>query len=147
MTCSVSQKVDTELVQAPTSQAISRDTDHLRPSNLSARTVSLVEHTLSKFGGDPCLCAKNTFFLVWAGNRNDPSLPTALLTGFSTMKENPVCFLFSGTIIVGLMQSDFATSDGIKSDSRIRRPKSSDFGPKSDDSTHRLIKSKNGIGL
>ena len=33
-----------------------RDTDHLlvRPSNLAARTVSLVEHTLSKFGGDPC---------------------------------------------------------------------------------------------
>ena len=31
-----------------------RDTDHLlRPSNLAARTLSLVEHTLSKFGGDP----------------------------------------------------------------------------------------------
>ena len=46
-----------------------------------------------------------------------------------------------------LMQSDFAKSDGIKSDLRIRWPKSSDFGPKSDDSTHRIIKSKNGIGL
>ena len=31
------------------------------------------------------------------------------------------------------MQSDFAKSDGIKSDLRIRWPKSSDFGPKSDD--------------
>ena len=30
---------------------------------------------------------------------------------------------------------------------RIRWPKSSDFGPKSDDWTHRIIKSKNGIGL
>ena len=45
------------------------------------------------------------------------------------------------------MQSDFAKSDGIKSDVRIRWPESSDFGPKSDDSTHRTIKSKNGIGL
>ena len=40
--------------EAPTSQARSRDTDHLRPSNLAARTLYLVEHTLSKFGGDPC---------------------------------------------------------------------------------------------
>ena len=36
------------------SQAIPRCTDHLRPSNLAARTLSFVEHTLSKFGGDPC---------------------------------------------------------------------------------------------
>ena len=46
-----------------------------------------------------------------------------------------------------LMQSDFAKSDGITSDWRIRWPKWSDFGPKSDDSTHRIIKSKDGIGL
>ena len=46
-----------------------------------------------------------------------------------------------------LMQSDIAKSDGIRSDSRIRWPKSSDFGPKSDYSGHRIIKSKNGIGL
>ena len=46
-----------------------------------------------------------------------------------------------------LMQSDFAKSDVIKSDLRIRWPKSSDFGPKSDDSTHRIIKSNNGFGL
>ena len=45
------------------------------------------------------------------------------------------------------MQSDCTKSDGIKSDLRIRWPKSSDFGPKSDDSTHRIPKSKNGIGL
>ena len=30
-------------------------TDHLWPSNLGARTVSLVEHTHSNFGADPCL--------------------------------------------------------------------------------------------
>ena len=46
-----------------------------------------------------------------------------------------------------LMPTDFAKSDGIKSDLRIRWPKPSDFGPKSDDSTHRVIKSKNGFGL
>ena len=46
-----------------------------------------------------------------------------------------------------LMQSDIAKTDGIKSYLRIRWPKSSDFGPKSDDSIHRIIKSKNGIGL
>ena len=39
---------------------------------------------------------------MWAVNRNDPSLPTALLTGFSTMKGILLCFVFSGTIIVGL---------------------------------------------
>ena len=46
-----------------------------------------------------------------------------------------------------LMKSDFAKSDGLKSDLRIRWPKSSDFGPKSADLTHGIIKSKNGIGL
>ena len=46
-----------------------------------------------------------------------------------------------------IMQSYLAKSDGIQSDLRIRWPKSSDFGLKSDDSTHRIIKSKRGIGL
>ena len=54
MTCFVSQKDDTEQGQAPTSQARPRDTDHLRPSNLAAMTLSLVEHTLYKFGDDWC---------------------------------------------------------------------------------------------
>ena len=57
-------------------------------------------------------------------------------------------FVFRSEKRMGLlMQSDFAKSDGIKSDLRIRWPKSSDFGPKSDDSTHRIIKLKNGVGL
>ena len=43
-----------------------------------------------------------------------------------------------------LMQSK---SIGIKSYLRIRWPKPSDFGPKSDDSAHRILKSKNGIGI
>ena len=40
-----------------------------------------------------------------------------------------------------LMQSDIAKSHEIKSGVRIRWPKS-DFGPKSDDSVHRIPKSK-----
>ena len=55
MTYSVSQNVDTEMAPAPTSQAKPRDTDHLRPSNLAARTLRSVEHAPSKFGYDPCL--------------------------------------------------------------------------------------------
>ena len=90
--------------QAHTSQARPRDTDNLRLSNLAARTLGLAEHTLSKFGGDPCpvrrglpaavkcYVRKARFFLVLAANRNDPSLPTALLAGFSTMKGKPVLF-------------------------------------------------------
>ena len=46
-----------------------------------------------------------------------------------------------------LMQSDIAKSDGAKPDLRIRWPKSSDFGPKSIDSAHRILKSKKIIGL
>ena len=46
-----------------------------------------------------------------------------------------------------LLQSDTAKSDGIKSYLRIRWSKSSDLGPKSYDSAHRILKSKNGIGL
>ena len=45
------------------------------------------------------------------------------------------------------MQSDIAKSDGINSDLRIRWPKSSYFGPKSDDSVHRILISKKGIGF
>ena len=57
-------------------------------------------------------------------------------------------FIFRSEKGMGLlMQSDFAKYDGIKSNLRIRWPKSSDFCPKSEDSTHRNIKSKNGIGL
>ena len=52
--CSVSRKGDPELRQAPASQAIPRDTDHLRPSNLAAKTLRVVEHAPSKFGHDPC---------------------------------------------------------------------------------------------
>ena len=55
-----------------------------------------------------------------------------------------ICIFRSEKKMGLLMQSKL---DGIKSDLRIRWPKSSDFGPKSDDSTHGIIKSKNGIGL
>ena len=38
------------------------------------------------------LCAKSTFFLAYAAIRNDPSLPTALLAGFGTVKGKTVLF-------------------------------------------------------
>ena len=57
--------------------------------------------------------------------------------------SEPSFFIFQSEKRISLfMQSDIAKSDGIKSDLRIRWPKS-----KSDDSAHRIIKSKNGIGL
>ena len=43
-------------------------------------------------GSGEVLCAKTTFFLVQAVNRKEPSLPTALFAGFSTMNGNPVLF-------------------------------------------------------
>ena len=99
-----------EMVQAPTSQARPRDKDHLRPSNLAARTLSLVEHTLSKFGGDPCpvkrgiaavvkcYVRKAHFFRVCWTEREKPEP----CVGFNTTRDNLFCFLFCGTIIVGL---------------------------------------------
>ena len=57
-------------------------------------------------------------------------------------------FIFRSEKRIGpLMQSDSAKSDGTKSDLRIRWPKPSDFGPKSDDWAHRILISKNGIGV
>ena len=79
-----------------------------------------------------------------------PNVHTVLRVRPYTMRSDSelLIFIFRSEKKMGLlMQSDFAKSDGIKSDLRIRWPKSSDFGPKSDDSTHRIIKSKNGIGL
>ena len=57
-------------------------------------------------------------------------------------------FVFRSEKRIGLlMQSHMAKSDGIKSYLRIRWLKPLDYGAKSDDSAHRILKSKNGIGL
>ena len=84
--CSVSQKVGTELGQAPTSQARPRDINHLRPSNLAARTLHSVEHISSTFGYDPCpvrqglvaavkrCVRKARFFAVREQNKGNQSL-------------------------------------------------------------------------
>ena len=70
---------------------------------------------------------------------NPPVLRLAILRSDSEL----LISMFRSEKRMGLlMQSDFAKSDGIKSDLRIRWPKSSDFGPKSEDSTHRIINSK-----
>ena len=75
--CSVSHKVDTELGQAPESQAIPRDTDHLRLSNLAARTRSAVK----------CYVRKTCFFA--AVEQNEKPEPCV---GFNTTKGN-TCFV------------------------------------------------------
>ena len=102
MTCSVSQKVGAELGQAPTSQARPGDTDHLRPSNLAARTLRSVEHTPSKFGHDPCrvrrdsslqssvACEKDFFAL--SGQAVEQSKKPEPCVGFITGGET--CFVF-----------------------------------------------------
>ena len=104
------KKVDTELGQPPMSQARPRDTDRLPHSKLAARTLRSVEHTPSKFGDDPwpvrrglvaavsVVCEKHVFSLLWNRTRE-----ARALCGFQHHKgEKLFCFLFSGTIIVGL---------------------------------------------
>ena len=114
---SVSQKVDTELGQATTSQARSRDTEHLlvRPSNLAARALRSVEHTPSKFGHDPsrvrrglaaavkCYVRKARFFRCPDRLWNRTREARTLLRIQHHKEENMFCILFSDPIIVGLM--------------------------------------------
>ena len=45
-----------------------------------------------------------------------------------------------------LTHFEYANSDRESFDLRIRWPKSSDFGPKSDDLGHQIFKSKKGMG-
>ena len=89
-----------EMGQAPTPQATPRDTDHLRPSYLATRTLIIVEHTLSKFGDDPCpgrrglattvkwYVQKGTFFRFCWTQRDNPEP----CVGFNTTKGLPVSF-------------------------------------------------------
>ena len=101
--CSVSQKVDTELGQAPTLQARPRDTDHLQPSNLAARALRSVQHAPYKFGHDPCpvrqdswrqssaVCEKHVFFAPRADYGTEQQKPGPC-GGFNTTKGKPVLF-------------------------------------------------------
>ena len=72
------------------------ETDHLRPSNLAVRTLSLAEHTISQVwwrpvsceamtcGSGEVLCAKSTFFpLLLRTEREKPES----CVGFNTTKE------------------------------------------------------------
>ena len=101
-----SEKKHPEMGQAPTSQARPRDTDHLRPSNLAARTLSFVEHTLSKFGGDPCRLRRGLAAAVKCFVRKARSFrffctekPEPCVWVSTPQRDNLFCFLFSGTII------------------------------------------------
>ena len=98
----LTRKNEPEMGQALTSQARPQDTHHLRPSNLATRTLSLVEHTLSKFCCDSCpvkrgLVAAVTCFVRKARfllRRQRPEMThhKALFAGFSRMKGKPVLF-------------------------------------------------------
>ena len=94
-------------------------------------------------GSEMCIRDSCNLFSV----REDPSLYTPVRPFIMRSDSELLIFIFPSEERMGLlMQSDFAKSDGVKYYLRIRWPKSLDFGPKSDDSTHRIIKSKNGIG-
>ena len=60
---------------------------------------------------------------------------------FLTRSDSELQIFRSDEWIGLLMQSDIEKNDGIKSDLRIRWPKS-DFGPELDDSIHRILKPK-----
>ena len=109
MNCSVSQKVYTEVGQAPTYQARSREADHLRP-NLAARTLRSVEHTPSKFGHDPCpvrrgfvaavKCCERKACSGQALEQNQRSQSLMWVSIQYHKGENLCCFLFPNPIIV-----------------------------------------------
>ena len=112
---SVSQKVDTELGLTPTSQARPRDTDHIQHSNLAARTLSLVEHTLYRyrFGGYPCpvrpgmaaavnCYARKARFSRCCSTEREKS---GACVGFNTTKKGITCSVFcflERYVLVGL---------------------------------------------
>ena len=95
----------------------------------------------------PCYASHHMMLVLLYGLAHN-TYPTLKPRQFFTLKprlaEHPdtqtVSFFFLHVSIRNSLCSN-------KIDLRIRWPKSSDFGPKSDDSTHRIIKSKNGIGL
>ena len=116
--------------QAPTPQARPRVTAHLQPSNLAARTLNLVEHTLFTFCRDPCpvsralvaavkcyvrkthffLCSQRTemthHYITTDGTAHgflyDEGKSCMFSVSVRTLKGNPVCFQCSDPIIVGL---------------------------------------------
>ena len=118
-----SEKHDPEMGQAPTSQARPRDTGHLRPSNSAARTLSLVEHALSTFGGDPCpvrrglgtavkfYVRKTRFFLCRQRTEMTHHYRRHCSRVSVRRSEILFCFVFSDPIMVGLIWSKliFAT--------------------------------------
>ena len=109
-----SEKNPPEMGQATTSQARPRDSDPLRPSNVAAKTFSLVEYTLSKFGGDPfpvrggpmaavkCYVRKSRFFLCRQRTEMTHHYRRHCSRVSVRRREYLFCVLFPGTIIVGL---------------------------------------------
>ena len=110
-------RTGSELGQAPTSQARPRDTDHPRPSNLGARTLSLVEHKISKFCRDPCPVRRGLVAAVKCHVRKESFLCSQRSETTHhhrrhgrrvsvRRREILFCFLFSDPITVGLISID-----------------------------------------
>ena len=134
--CSVWQNVDTELGQAPASQARPRDTDHLRPSYLAARTLRSVEHTPSSFGHDPCAvrrglmtavncCVRKARFFDVRAKAVEQNRSQSVVWVFQHhQRENLFLFSVSDPIIVGLKNTYAVTKtliEGVSSSSTLVR--------------------------
>ena len=107
--CSVSQKVDTELCQAPTSQAKSRDQTTHGPHTWGGEDSTLSVHRPPKFGHDPCpvrrglvaaikRCAREARFFrspgrLWNRTRGAEKGKPEPCVGFNTTKGE-TCFVF-----------------------------------------------------
>ena len=99
--CSVSQKSRYRTGSGPhVPSETSRDTDHLRPSNLAAKTLHSVVHTRSKFGHDPCpvgqglvaavkCCVRKARFFRCPGTEQAKPEPCA---GFNTTMRKTCLF-------------------------------------------------------
>ena len=74
----------TQIGQAPTSQARPRDTDHLWPLNLAARTR----------GSGEVLCTKSTFYLVYVGSEQKQHITTGGTAPGFLYDEGKSCFVF-----------------------------------------------------
>ena len=104
--------------QTPTCQARPRDINPLRASNLASRTLSLVEHKLSKFGGDPCpvtrglvataMCYMRKARFCLCRHRTERTHHYRRHCPRVSVRSREIlfCFLFDSKINVGLMGSE-----------------------------------------
>ena len=93
--------------------------------------ATIVPHLAGEGWAQEVPCRRHTFSLI-----------LTYLPAMRSDSELQIVTFRSEKRIGLLMQSDVEKSDGIKSDLRIRWPKSIILGPNSDDSAHPIVKSK-----